>query len=140
MTDHLDVARGRLAAGEITPEEFDSLASRLQAQQTEQQQLREAYGNPAGGVGPGGGRTTTPDPNDDEAVKDRVLKRLRAGMGMQDSAGKMDFNRFATIRMKEGAHAAINSPSYRSWSRTHPDDLKVGDDRVGRRKQQGSSL
>lgn len=91
---------------------------------------QQQYGQP---VGAGGGTPSRPALEDNEALKERVLKRLQRGEGLQDSQGKMDSVRYQNLRLAEGIEASITNPSYRSFSRKSPDDQKVQDDRTRRK-------
>ena len=95
-------------------------------------QARAQYGDP---VGAGGGTPTRPQPRGGsfEAAQALVLDRLQKGDGLQDSAGKLAQSQWQAGRIREAFEAAIYRPSYRSFSRTDPNDKKIQDDRRSNR-------
>ena len=91
---------------------------------------RQSYGQP---VGAGGGTPSRPALEDTEALRQRVTSRLQKGEGLQDSQGKTDAVRYGNMRLAEGIIQSQTNPSYRSFSRTSPDDRKIQDDRTKRK-------
>jgi hypothetical protein len=112
--DRIEKMQGEQAAAKQKAAD-DEAAQRAAAQ--------AAYGSP---VAAGGGTPIPPAVEDIEAVKQRTWQRLGKGMGMQDSQSKLDFPRFASVRLREGVEAAA-SPNARY--KNPGNDKKVGDDR-----------
>lgn len=116
----------------------DAAKEREAADLAAREAAQRAYAAPAAG---GAGSPPGPAKDDAEAVKDRVLKRLQRGEGLQDSQGKLDLSRFLAVRIAEGADAAIHNPSYRSFNRPgSAEDKRINDDRTKRKAQAGNSL
>src|SRR6266480_187486 len=96
------------------------------------QQALQQYGQPAGA---GGGTPSRPAQQSFEADDEYIQKRLQNGDGLQDSRSKLVQARWQAARMARGIEAAIQSPSYRSFSRQSADDKKIQDDRTRRARR-----
>jgi hypothetical protein len=119
----------RLEAVSKESDDAKAAAAKLEADATAQ--ARQQYGDPAGA---GGGRPSRPAVSNFEADEEYVMNRLQQGDGLQDPKSKIIQRRWQDDRIKLGFEAAINKPSYRSFSSKSPDDKKITDDRT-RRKQ-----
>jgi hypothetical protein len=91
---------------------------------------QQQYGAP---VGAGGGTPARPAVSSFEADDEYVRTRLAQGDGLQDSKSKLVQARWQAGRVARGIEAAIQNPSYRSFSRTAADDKKITDDRTRRK-------
>ncbi len=99
-------------------------------------QAQQAYGQP--NAGGGGSQARPAQTTGPEAAWDRVIARLQRGDGGQDAQFKRDFNEGIGARIRDAAYAAVNAPSYKSFSRPGtPEDKKLRDER---RRQRGGSL
>ena len=104
------------------------IAAEKELEDAKQQALQQ-YGQPAGA---GGGTPSRPAQQSFEADDEYIQKRLQNGDGLQDSKSKLVQARWQAARMARGIEAAIQSPSYRSFSRQSADDKKIQDDRTRR--------
>src|SRR6266581_1313658 len=104
------------------------IAAEKELEEAKQQALQQ-YGQPAGA---GGGTPSRPAQQSFEADDEYIQKKLQNGDGLQDSKSKLVQARWQAARMARGIEAAIQSPSYRSFSRQSADDKKIQDDRTRR--------
>ncbi len=104
------------------------IAAEKELEDAKQQALQQ-YGQPAGA---GGGTPSRPAQQSFEADDEYIQKKLQNGDGLQDSRSKLVQARWQAARMARGIEAAIQSPSYRSFSRQSADDKKIQDDRTRR--------
>lgn len=119
----------RLAARE--KEQTEAKATATKTEEDAKAAAQQAYGAP---VGAGGGTPSRPQMQNFEADEKYVMDKLMQGDGLQDPKSKIIQRRWQDDRIKLGFEAAINKPSYRSFSAKSPDDKKITDDRT-RRKQ-----
>lgn len=111
----------------------DAEAAKVKAEEEAadaKQQAIQQYGAP---VGAGGGTPARPAVSSFEADEEYIRNRLAAGDGLQDSKSKLVQARWQAGRVARGIEAAIQNPSYRSFSRTGADDKKITDDRTRRK-------
>ena len=94
-----------------------------------QAQAQQLYGPTAAA---GGGTPSRPAVDDNQALKERIWGKLQRGEGLQRSQDKLDFPRFAGIRLREAILASDRDPTYRRMSPAASDDRAVRDDRVKR--------
>ncbi len=133
MSDDIGISQEEL-------EEIGRNAAKAAMDEAAKAAAQRAYGQPAASGG-GTPPSHAPKPGSYEAAEELVLGRLRQGDGLQDSKGKLAFNQWVTGRIKDAARAAVNDPSYRSFSRPgSTEDKKISDDRAAARKQRGGSL
>lgn len=116
--------------------EIGARGAREAIEAAKQQQAHEQYGEGAAG---GGGSVSRPiKTTGPEAAWGRVRDRLQRGDGGQDAQFKRDFNEGLGARIRDAALAAVNEPSYRSFSKPGtPEDKRIRDER---RRQRGGSL
>lgn len=120
---------------QLTQEDLDQIAADAAKKAVEAALAQQRYGEPAA-AGGGTPMPRTPQPGSAEAAEAFVLGRLRDGGGLQDSQGKIQLSRWIPARLREAAWAAVNDPSYRSFSRPGTlEDRKIADERAARRKQ-----
>lgn len=111
----------------------DAEAAKVKAEEEAadaKQQAIQQYGAPAGA---GGGTPARPAVSSFEADEEYIRNRLAAGDGLQDSKSKLVQARWQAGRVARGIEAAIQNPSYRSFSRSGADDKKITDDRTRRK-------
>lgn len=101
MSDKLEALNEKLVAGDITPEVYDQIKSRIVDEQEAQQQALEQYGRPAGA---GTGTPTPPASRSrfaPDEVKQRVWDKLERGDGLQHAGDRVDVNAFGVTRLRE---------------------------------------
>ncbi len=126
---------------ELTEEQLQEIGARgareaIEAAKTSA--ARDAYGDSSAAGGALGSQARPSQTTGPEAAWGRVLDRLKRGDGGQDGQFKRDFNEGIGTRIREAANAAVNDPSYRSFSKPGTsEDRKLRDER---RRQRGGSL
>jgi hypothetical protein len=115
----------------VTKDADDAKAAAAKKEEDDKAAAAAGYGAPAGA---GGGTPSRPQMQNFEADEKYVMDKLMQGDGLQDPKSKIIQRRWQDDRIKLGFEAAINKPSYRSFSSKSPDDKKITDDRT-RRKQ-----
>lgn len=109
----------------------------IEAAKTEQ--ARREYGESAGAPGVASGESArTPRAGSYQEAEALVLDRLAKGDGLGDSKGRLAQSRWQAGRIREAFQAAIERPSYRSFSRpSEPADKRISDDRAPSRGGRG---
>jgi hypothetical protein len=105
-------------------------AAAEQAQADARQQAQQTYGQPTAA---GGGSPSRPAVSNYEADEKYIMDKLAAGDGLQGAKDRLVQQRWQAGRIARGIEAAIQNPSYRSFSRNSPDNTKIQDDRTRRK-------